>query len=250
MVTSYDQLIALLDFGMEVGSRHGPTRELLNLQYMAVSSRFVLRRGMNTRLGWAEALQIIAGVFDPEMLKAVAPSANHALFTPSMAYGPRLGFQVDNIIKYLREDPDGLQATLWIARPSDGCTSEQTCTTTGHFLIRGGQLDLTINMRSWDLVKGLPYDLMFFQLLKACVARDLGVRVGALVVQAVSAHYYVEDRAKFKSAGVGEFQFNLAWPDRWPDMREWARHEVAALPDRSGGPIGLVVTKRHGSLEE
>lgn len=235
----------LLQIGDNIPSRHGPTVERLNFSATFYGNTFLVRKGMNTALGWMEAFQIIAGVFYPEDLKQVAPKAQHHLFTPQMAYGPRLGNQVDDVIKYLKKFPEGRQALIWIAKPEDGCTDAQTCTTSIQFLLRHKQLHGTVNMRSWDAVKGFPYDLMFFQLFKACIARALEVAPGNLTVNAGSFHLYEADISMAVGEADGDFQFNLGWPDTWPEMQLAALEQVGSYSKR-GWPTCLVVSSWRG----
>src|SRR6185437_4402802 len=84
--------------GLFVQSRHGPAHEVVGASTSFFRSNFPLRTGMSESLGWMEALQIVAGVFKPDLLKQVAPRAAHHLFTAQMAYGPRLQSQVDEAL--------------------------------------------------------------------------------------------------------------------------------------------------------
>lgn len=236
----YTRLIFRMVDGARVDSRYGPTVEVLNLRSVWEPDSYPRRRGMAERLGWMEALQVVAGVFFPEALKQVAPRANHGLFTQDMAYGPRLGEQVDFLIKYLLDNPLGRQGTIWIARPEDGCTSRQTCTTSLHLLLRGKLLHMTVNMRSWDLVKGAPYDVLCFQLLNSLIARCLMVGPGPLVVNAVSAHTYVADAALAVSVGTASFRLDDAVPYDWRHIQAWARGQVATYSSDCDWPEGIV----------
>lgn len=240
-----DAIEYLLKIGDLVPSRHGPTLERLNFSTTLFGNSFMIRKGMNISLGWMEAFQIIAGVFLPENLKQVAPKAQHHLFTPQMAYGPRLGKQVDDAIEYLKKFPEGRQALIWIAKPEDGCTDAQTCTTSIQFLLRNKKLHSTVNMRSWDAVKGFPYDLMFFQLFKACVARALSVIPGNLTVNAGSFHLYEADISMSVGEADAEFQFNLGWPDDWSEMQLAALEQVSSY-SRRGWPTRLVFNTWRG----
>lgn len=238
--TEYTRLLTHAEEGELVASRYGQTIEVLNLRSVWEPKSYPRRRGMAERLGWMEALQVVAGIFFPEALKQVAPRANHGLFTEDMAYGPRLGEQVDFLIKYLLDDPLGRQGTIWIARPEDGCTSRQTCTTSLHLLLRDKQLRTTANMRSWDLVKGTPYDVLCFQLLTALIARCLMVEPGPLVVNAVSAHTYTADAALAVSVGTASFRLDDAVPRDWRHIQAWARGQVATYSFDRDWPEGIV----------
>lgn len=64
----------------------------------------------------------------------------------------------------LIKDKDTRQAILRFSLPSHQWhgNKDQTCTMHGNFLIRDNKLNLSIVMRSNDLVKGLAYDLPWF----------------------------------------------------------------------------------------
>lgn len=82
---------------------------------------------------------------------------------------------------------------LWL-----GCR-DVTCTVYGSFMLRDGRLNLTISMRSNDLVRGLGFDLPFFNYLHLKMVEELStkfpVEVGTYTHIANSAHIYDRDVA-------------------------------------------------------
>lgn len=223
--TNYERMVnSVIQNGVAVPSRFGVTREVLGLTYVGRADYFPIRKGMNRSLGYMELAQILAGVFNEEAIMAVSPRATRSLFTKEMAYGPRVGDgQIPVLIEALVKDPLTRQAVLFYAKPEDGPTSSNPCTTTGHFLIRGDQLHYMVNMRSWDLLKGAPYDICCVAGLCQAVAYCLHVRPGFISVHADSAHVYESDLRAGKVPTNREQVFYLdpqgvqEWDD-WGDV--------------------------------
>ena len=159
------------EHGVTYPSRFG---DMIEMQWPAtiefLAGALVKRDRINYALGWMEMLQFIGGVYEPDAIKRVAPRANHALFTPQMAYGPRVKDQMPEIIRALIRDPLTRQAIAFIGSKEDGPTNSQPCTVSMQFLIREGVLRTIVTMRSWDLVKGMAYDAMMFGGMALAVA--------------------------------------------------------------------------------
>jgi hypothetical protein len=123
-----------------------------------------------------------------------------------------------------------------------GRESAQPCTSSISFLQRAGYLHTFVSMRSWDLLTGLPYDLMVFHALTAALARCLAydqpstsdvhvrslVRPGMVQVQAASAHVYVEKNVATSVPLGSTVRFKLAGslPHRWEGLVERAKFEL------------------------
>ena len=229
--------------GNLVPSAHGDTREFVGLGLTVGAGALVYRQGLVRHLGWMEMLQMIAGVGDLEAIRAVAPRANHLLFSTMPAYGERTGPRVPGIIEHLLEDPYSRRALLYIGNPGESCSPRLQCGVTMQFLLRRPVLYGVLTMRSWDLVKGLPYDLMIFGGLLQVVAACLGASPGELVVNAGSAHCYTSDDDKRPSDKLASFELR-------PDVdrtelgawRTWARGLIASAPwPRGSVPEGVRV---------
>jgi hypothetical protein len=236
VIPTYKELIDLALHGDAVDSRYGQTLEALGLVVRSEPGELPRRRGINRRLGWVEALMVIGGTFDAEVLKAVAPRADHSLFTGPMAYGPRLKDQLPGVVDALKCDPTTRQAVAFVGSKFDGPTSAQPCTSAISFLQRAGYLHAFVSMRSWDLLTGLPYDLMVFHALTAALARCLhsagpaseAVRPGMVQVQAASAHVYVEKNVATSMPLGSTIRFKLAvsMPTWWEGLARRARVEL------------------------
>ena len=98
------------------------------------------------------------------------------------AYGPVWIRQVGAVIKQLKKQKTSREAimNLWeskyLLRQED--FNRRPCTLTYHFYIRNKKLNLSVNMRSNDVINLLPYDVMHNCLLQQYVAAGLGIELG------------------------------------------------------------------------
>jgi thymidylate synthase len=67
---------------------------------------------------------------------------------------------------------------------------DAACATSFQLLIRDGQLDAIVNMRSNDAIWGLPYDVFLFTFLQEMMAVELKVALGTYYHFAGSLHLY------------------------------------------------------------
>lgn len=135
--------------------------------------------------------------------------------TLNSAYGYRIKkmfFSEDNhlkvsqwhsAIKTLIDDPDSRRAVILINMPLDNIKATYTgskdvpCTLSLQFFIRNNELNLHVNMRSNDVIWGLPYDLFSFTLLQECMLLELAksnkfidLKLGKYYHTAGSIHLY------------------------------------------------------------
>ncbi|NDB85906.1 MAG: hypothetical protein EB127_24885 [Alphaproteobacteria bacterium] len=103
-------------------------------------------------------------------------------------------------IESLKRDKDTRQAILRFSLPDHQWfgNKDQTCTMHGLFLIREDRLNLSIVMRSNDLVKGLVYDLPWFCSLIPKMVEDLRdayptLKMGTYTHTVHSIHIYEKD---------------------------------------------------------
>jgi len=98
-----------------------------------------------------------------------------------------------DIVNLLKKDPSSRRAVISLLDPSDEINDHRldiSCTISLQFLIRNGKLDIIVNMRSNDLVWGLPYDFFLFSYLQEFMAVELNVPVGIYHHCAASLHIY------------------------------------------------------------
>jgi len=143
----------------------------------------------------AEFLWILAGLNDVNILAKYNSSMKN--FSDdgeilSGAYGPRLLPQIPYVLENLKK-PETRQAvaTIWTPSPSD--SKDVPCTISLQWLIRGGFLHCTVNMRSSDAWLGLPYDFFTFSQITNYLALVLGRPVGSVTMNLASSHLYAEN---------------------------------------------------------
>lgn len=213
---------AIRDQGETVPSRHGSTVELLGTRISSRHGEMLDRENTNYNVGYCEALALIAGVYDVKALRTLAPNAQHVLFTHAMAYGPRTTLQMPRIIEKLQADPESRQCVLYIGKPEDGVTNDQPCTTSMQFILRNNTLGGFVNMRSNDVIKGTPPDLMMFHTLVGCAAHCLHVKPGPVILTCGSSHIYVRDIGRAIRPTTRYFEIWNGVPDDWHVLREYA----------------------------
>ena len=122
------------------------------------------------------------------------------------AYGPRLRAydgvdQLIEVIDLLRRNPSSRRAVIQLYDHTDliGAHRDVPCTCVMQFLLRDGQLQLIVYMRSNDVYLGLPHDLFCFTMLQEVVARCLAVELGSYTHVVGSLHLYDTDRGDAQS---------------------------------------------------
>lgn len=95
------------------------------------------------------------------------------------------------------------QAYIHFNRPKDQWNEnlDQPCCLNIQFQIRNDQLNLIVNMRSNDLVYGVPYNMLYFVKLMHRMVRELqpvygNLRVGDYYYNTTSLHFYLKHRDK------------------------------------------------------
>lgn len=99
-------------------------------------------------------------------------------------------------IQSLIKDKDTRQAIIFFNKPNyQKDTKDFPCTIYGNFHIRDNKLNLSIKMRSNDLILGMPTDVAFFCFLQICAYNLLlkyypDLQLGSYTHHADSAHIY------------------------------------------------------------
>lgn len=198
---SYGALLGHVQgLGHVVKSRLGDTKEILNFRLEIEEPQWCVtgRAGFSKKFMYEEIYQILAGVHDNDRLRAITPLAAD-LITPATAYGPRTFEQVRWCAQELSFNPSSRRAVVYVGRSDDlmkvdeeGRAGEMPCTETWQFSYRHEKLHMTVNMRSWDLVWGLGYDVPSFVAVQMALASHMGasVQLGSYVHNAGSAHIY------------------------------------------------------------
>lgn len=234
-------------------SRNGPTREILHaaLSLSNPTQRWVYSRNppINVAFAVAEVIWIMAGRNDAQFLNYYNRQLpKFAGFKAQYhgAYGHRLRLhlrgldQLTRAYQILLNNPDSRQVVLQIwdsqldlPRQDGSPVSEDIpCNIAAMLKVRNGALEWTQIMRSNDLHRGLPYNLVQFTSLHEVMAGWLGVRLGSYNHMSDSLHIY-EDCMQFASTSSEcKTIYNsdsLALPKTQSEMafRQLARHAEA-----------------------
>jgi len=199
--------------GAEQASRSGETRELLHsaMSISDPSQRWVTSRfpPINPAFAIAEIIWIITGRNDSAFLKyfnrQLPKFAGHSENFHG-AYGYRLRHhlgidQIERAYQVLKHKPESRQVVLqiWDGRidlPSDigeEADPDVPCNVVSILKVRRGRLEWMQILRSNDLYRGLPYNLVQFTTLQEVLAGWLDVRVGEYNQISNSLHVYISD---------------------------------------------------------
>ena len=247
-----DVLCKILAHGEETSPRGQLTRELIGttLVLRNPTDAYPVGIGRNLSAGVAafEALQLIGGFSDPDVLTRISPNFTQFMDNGAFygAYGLRVKGQMTAVLRKLRADADSRQAlvTLWdpVKDNRDG-KHDYPCTTSLHFLIRNDRLILHTHMRSNDAWLGLPYDAFQFTQLQLTVANLLGIEAGFYYHHTTSLHLYGRDFAKVDSLHVPPESMNplASGMDDGPDwidasMQAWRLAGAASFDKEPRNP--------------
>ncbi len=197
--------------------RRGSTLEILHCALVIQNplQRWVVSRrpAINPAFGIAEIFWILAGSNDAKVLNYWFPKlpefAGKGSHYPG-AYGYRLRrhFGIDQIRRAcdaLTANSSGRQVVLqlWDAKQDlphkNGSprNDDVPCNIVSLLKIRNGRLMWTQIMRSNDLHRGLPYNILQFTVLQEIMAGWIGVEVGTFNQLSDSLHVYLDDVPQF-----------------------------------------------------
>lgn len=212
----------------EQSSRAGATKELLHvaLSIQDPRQRFVISRTppINIAFALAEVLWILGGRNDSAFINYFNRGYSRFCGDGPVyhgAYGDRLrrhlGIdQLERAYDALRANPDTRQVVLQIWDSSidlPGPTGEPVskdipCNIVAMLKIRSGALEWTQIMRSNDLFRGLPYNIIQFTALQEVLAGWLGVRVGSYHQVSDSLHIYEKEVLAVAASRPAEIEDN------------------------------------------
>ncbi len=221
-------------------SRAGQMREILH-SAMSIddpTQRWVTSRipAINPAFAIAEIVWIMAGRNDSAFLNYFnrqLPKYAGQGYAYHGAYGHRLRHhlgldQLDRAYQVLRVKPSSRQVVLqiWDGRidlPNDlgnEASPDIPCNLVSILKVRGGRLHWMQIMRSNDLYRGLPYNIVQFTTLQEVVAGWLGLELGAYNQISNSLHVYERDlehvRASFTKPSAVNVD-SLAFPKERSD---------------------------------
>lgn len=106
------------------------------------------------------------------------------------------GLQYHNALTELQKNPESRRAVMIYTRPTmwtdynKNGRSDFMCTNAVQYLIRDGQLDVVVQMRSNDVVFGYRNDRAWQSAVQARLAKDLGIPTGKIYWMVGSLHVY------------------------------------------------------------
>lgn len=215
----YSRSVAeLVARGEYVEPRGQPCIEILNPQLILTDPSKCLitipSRKMNYAYAIIEKLQYLSMRSDVDTIcwynQNMRRFVNERTGQFDGAYGLRIldNDQLNWCFKKLREDPMTRQAVVTIHDQRDCIeTLDPACTLSFQFLIRGGKLHMTCNMRSNDILWGTCLDIQAFCFIQQVMAFWLGIPMGNYIHQPASLHYY-KDREEQVIAPMTEWENN------------------------------------------
>lgn len=206
---------ALLDTSVACSqkSRLGETRELLHcaLSIENPRARWIVSRqpAINPAFAIVESLWILAGRNDADLVNFWNPALTRFTGTSATydgAYGHRLRnqFNVDQIeaaYRALAANPESRQVVMQIWDPredmplQDGSPTKPDvpCNLSSILKLRNGRLEWLQILRSNDVFRGLPYNIVQFTILQEVMAGWLGAGIGTYNHISDSLHLYESD---------------------------------------------------------
>lgn len=230
---AYPRVIDTLDSGQE--SRYGDTKE----EHMVIvrsdnpRERIMFREGINLAFGLQECFAYWNGL-NPGYVQRYNEKMKEFMYDGELhgsAYGRYFRrLPHDQIARVLQQFEDNMHTRRAIinvhnAYVEDYDKGDVACTIYLHPIIRDGELHMTANMRSQDMLWGYPYDVHAFQWIQEALAGILDVDLGTYTHVMNSCHYYTE-----KEDEVIQSAKDCEW-DEYPDCR-LSINELNSVMDR------------------
>lgn len=228
MKRGYETVVkSVLLYGDKVSPRGVDTHEVVNASIILTdptqSLPLGIARGINSKIAAVEALQLLGGVIDPQLMVKASP--HFAQFmdggTFHGGYGQRTRAQMIAAVNRLREDPSSRRALVTIWDPMHDLYTEGVkdypCTIALQFLVREGELQLHTHMRSNDVWRGFAYDVFVFTQLQLAVAQVLRLSVGSYYHHVTSLHMYETDLPAWHAMGATDVKKDYS-PTRYTSL--------------------------------
>lgn len=255
-------------------SRIGQMREILHsaMSICDPTQRWITSRipTINVAFALAEVVWILTGRNDSAFLNYFnrqLPRFAGKGVTYHGAYGSRLRShlgidQLQRAYEVLSAKPSSRQVVLqiWDSRidlPSD-CGEEAStdipCNVASILKVRDGKLEWMQIMRSNDLYRGLPYNIVQFTTMQEVMAGWLGLELGEYNQISNSLHVYEQDLERVKHSRPGPLVINsdsLAFSKRESDeyFQELA-NKIEITIDEGIPANTLLETLRHSTLPQ
>lgn len=120
--------------------------------------------------------------------------------------------QVAFVLDYLKEFPNGRQATITLLNPSEMYKMNLVpCCHTSTWNLDGGRLNCVLDQRSGDMPVGVPFNTTQYAALMVLFARHLGVKPGILTHVIADAHIYDNQMDLVKDQIEGYNYLKIGW---------------------------------------
>lgn len=197
--------LALIEKVMKDGVKKSPrgleTREITNVMIQCANPRERMvsfqHGGSHPIYPYVEGMWMLLGEDTHDRLthysKFPAQFVNPSTHCMDGAYGPRIKPQLPKMYDILKSDKDSRRAVMNIFdfdRDTNIHSFDTPCTIFYHFMINNDKLDMTVYLRSQDLIKGFPNDSCEFQWFQEILAGWLGIDVGTYTHMFGSLHIY------------------------------------------------------------
>ena len=229
---------SVVKHGYKCAPRNKLTYEMLGLTYSCPLGEVEVREGGNPAIGVIEGVGLISSAeWDVvlEALKVVVPQAiEKGMFDGTMSdYAGRLAGFPFNIDNYL--DLTGRQAVGIISRHGE-TGKNLPCTTSVQFRRRYKRLYVNVAMRSQDLFRGLPADILMWTLLGLYVCAVHNLLPGYLIFQVSAPHVYERHLERINEP-------TKIWKYEWGSMplisRDELKNQLKNVTGKNWMPAGL-----------
>ena len=236
---TYQKLISdVFHYGEVENHRNEQTLVLPAILFMASQGKLVTRKGFNLKLAQVEGLCLLSGYTDRDAIELAAPKTYAAGYFdgPNVEYGEMYSLQVEVALtlgeQYSRRAiMFGADLTTpYIDMPCAPAIHLQHQAAYTNPLPEnyktlerndgGKSLIVTVFQRSWDLLKGLPYNLTMWSMAAFVWARKCGIENYEVRFLCSNPHIYINDHIQGLSADAEMLQVNLEPLDLFPKERK------------------------------
>ena len=218
-----------LNGGVDVTVRNLKTRENLNRMVWLDGHNLVMREGMDPLFGVLLSQYILSGKEDTDLLVQYAKELDATILWENYDDATRVGSQLEYIIIELLYNPTSRRAIMYLGNSYDDI-DHRPCIESVQFLRRYGFLYTIVNMRSWDLVKEMPLDILTWGLVSQAVSHCLKAGPIRLRFNVSSAHIYYDDFEIAKNMEYGKMDtLNILKLRTLRDYRKLANSTIGLL---------------------
>jgi hypothetical protein len=142
-------------------------------------------------------LDVLSGItgIDCNDLYDISINSNHRGYYSKSVKG------IEYVINILKKDIYSRQAIIPFIEYADlfDRSKELSCINSLIFSVTNNKLNMIVNVRSWDIYNCFIGDVFNFCMIMQVIANELGLIIGDIVFDAVSAHIYVKDISNINS---------------------------------------------------